>query len=505
MKKFLIGSLLLAAFSSPACAQRTLSLDSCRALALDHNKQMCISRMKQDVAKNIRKSARTKYLPRVTAAGGYLFTSREISLLSNAQKATLGSIGTTAMSGVGAGLQDFAGNLTTDQLNSLNGALADFNTSVTQLMGDLNGQIGDAATTLNAEGQKLADAFRTDTRNLWAGSVMVTQPLFMGGSIVAFNKLAELGEQLEASALEGTRQQTLYDIDKAYWTVVSLKHKRRLADSFLKLVQRLDSDVQKMVAEGVATRADGLTVSVKVNEAEMTVTQVEDGLTLARMYLCQLCGLPLGEEFTLEDEDAADLQTAPSELLPDTALAAANRPELKMLQTTIDMGKQSANLLKAGNLPQVLLIGGYTTTNPSVYDGFRRRFGGAWNVGVLVRVPVWNWGDVAYKVRAAKGATAIAEMQMADTREKIALQVNQSAFQLNEAHKRMAMAEASTKRAEENLRCADLGFHEGVMPLSTVMEAQTAWLQAQAQKIDAEIDVRLGQVNLNKALGTLQQ
>jgi len=36
-----------------------------------------------------------------------------------------------------------------------------------------------------------------------------------------------------------------------------------------------------------------------------------------------------------------------------------------------------------------------------------------------------------------------------------------------------------------------------------VMEAQTAWLQAQSQRIDAEIDVKLSQVNLQKALGTL--
>jgi outer membrane protein TolC len=35
------------------------------------------------------------------------------------------------------------------------------------------------------------------------------------------------------------------------------------------------------------------------------------------------------------------------------------------------------------------------------------------------------------------------------------------------------------------------------------MEAQTAWLQAQTQKIDAEIEVRLTQVSLKKSLGIL--
>ena len=66
------------------------------------------------------------------------------------------------------------------------------------------------------------------------------------------------------------------------------------------------------------------------------------------------------------------------------------------------------------------------------------------------------------------------------------------------------MAQANILRADENLRTANLGFREGVITPTTVMEAQTAWLQAQSQKIDAEIDVRLSQVDLQKALGTLE-
>ena len=66
------------------------------------------------------------------------------------------------------------------------------------------------------------------------------------------------------------------------------------------------------------------------------------------------------------------------------------------------------------------------------------------------------------------------------------------------------MAVANVEKADENLRCANVGFKEGVIPSTDVMEAQTAWLQAQSQKIDAEIEVKLSQVNLKKALGTLQ-
>ena len=74
---------------------------------------------------------------------------------------------------------------------------------------------------------------------------------------------------------------------------------------------------------------------------------------------------------------------------------------------------------------------------------------------------------------------------------------------MEEANKRLALADNSVRRADENLRTANIGFSEGVITPTTVMEAQTAWLQAKSQKIDAEIDVRLSQVNLRKAMGTL--
>ena len=143
-------------------------------------------------------------------------------------------------------------------------------------------------------------------------------------------------------------------------------------------------------------------------------------------------------------------------------------------------------------------------SNPNAFNGFQKKFGGFWHVGLLLRVPLWNWGDVKYKVRAAKGATAIAGLELEEAREMIELQVNQNAFRVGEANKKLAMAQANIARADENLRTANLGFSEGVISPTVVLEAQTSWLQAQSQKIDAEIDVKFSQVELQKALGTLQ-
>lgn len=494
MRKLLV-IYLLAGIITPAAAQRTLSLDSCRAMALRNNKQLSVAKLKQEVALNTRKAAKTKYLPKVDLLGGYEWTSQEVSLLKDSQKDMLRNLGTTASSALGEKATNMLGTLAQQGMITPQQA---------QALGNFMGsQIAPLAQTINGFGQGITDAFRTDTRNIFAAAVMLRQPIYMGGAITAANRMAEINEQLSANSFNAANQNTLYTIDQTYWTVVSLRQKERLAKSFLELVKKLDSDVHKMIQEGVATRADGLKVDVKVNEAEMAVTQVENGLSLAKMLLCQLCGLPVSDEITLADENTDNLSASAASAQFNMETAMSNRPELKMLENAVEISEQTTKLVRAAFLPQVALTGGYMVMNPNPFNGFEKEFSGVFNVGVLVRVPVWNWFEGAYKVRASKAATTMANLELDDAREKIELQVNQSSFKVKEANKRLAMAMKNAERAEENLRCANLGFKEGVMQSTEVMEAQTAWLQAHTQKIDAAIDVRLSQISLNKALGIL--
>jgi outer membrane protein TolC len=470
-------------------AQRLLTLDSCRAMALRNNKQMGLAKMKQEVNAYTRKSARTQYLPKINALGGYLWMSKEISILNDDQKSALSNLGTN----MGTKLQD--------ALSPLTSALP----AATQAK--MGSDLAQFAGALDQVGGGIVDGFRTDTRNMFAGAVTVTQPVFMGGAVIAANKIADINEQMAANSLEMKRQGTLYNIDQAYWQVVSLRHKQTLAESYVALVKKLKTDVQKMIDQGVATKGDGLSVGVRVNEAEMALTQVKDGLALSKMLVCQLIGLPVDEEIMLADEESTGIGGDVAVTQQHTGqadVAFANRPELKVLQNAVDLSKQATNVLKAGNLPQVMLMGGYAVSNPNTFNGFERKFGGVWNLGVLVRVPVWNWGDVKYKVRASKVTTAMASLEMDEARELIELQVNQSRFKVNEANKKLEMANANVANADENLRMANLAFKEGTASYTTVMEAQTAWNQAQSQLIDAEIGLKLSEVELQKALGTLQ-
>lgn len=475
--RILTGWLLVSVFTVQAQTME-LSIEECRTLAIENNKELRIASEKEQAAYHRRKAAFTNYLPKISAAGAYMRTSDELSLLSDEQKNALGNLGTN----VGGQLQ---------------GILQQY-PSLGEQLGPIAGSL---VGGLDAAGAGLVDALRTDTRNMTVASVMLTQPIYMGGKIVAYNKITRFAEQIAQSQHDQQLQEVILEVDRTYWQIVSLQSKKQLAESYLELVRKLDGDVDHLIEEGMATKADGLSIKVKVNEAEVTLIQVNNGLALSKMLLCQLCGLEMTTEVRLRDE-ATELPAGTTAADIETALE--NRPELRSLDMAQQIGKHKVTIARSEFMPNVALTGGYLTSNPSLTNGFQKKFNGLWNVGVVVKIPILTWGERRHKVQAARREAAIAAYQFEEAAEKVELQVTQSRQKMREATERYAAAARSQAEADENLRCATLGMQEGIIPVSNVLEAQTAWLSAHSERLTARIDVLLADLYLRKALGTLK-
>ena len=82
------------------------------------------------------------------------------------------------------------------------------------------------------------------------------------------------------------------------------------------------------------------------------------------------------------------------------------------------------------------------------FNGFQKRFTDLWNIGVTVQVPIWNWGENKYKVRASKTATTIAQLEMDDVRKKIDLEIEQNRLRLKDANKQLATSQKNMAAAE---------------------------------------------------------
>lgn len=440
-------------------AQQVRTLEECRELAVKNNKELQISSQKIKMSEDEKKAALTKYFPQLSASGAYMWNQKDLNLLD------MGALQSAISSSLG-GLAQLP--------------------AVGNVVGAIN------------------DVQHLDIQNVWVGNVSLVQPIFMGGKIVSYNQITRYARELAESMHDLKLQDIIYKTDETYWQVVSLVNKKKLADSYVSLLRQMDEDITAMIAEGVATEADGLSVKVKLNEAEIAQTKVDNGLALSRMLLAQICGLPLDEPFTLADESLDEVSVSPSEGVADINQAFANRQELRSLDLASKIYKKKERIVLSDMLPSVAFTANYFITNPNLMNGFKNEFAGMFNLGVLVKVPLSGWWEGTYKRNAARAETRIKQLEWEDAREKIELQVTQSVYKMNEANKKLASSTRNMQSAEENLRNANLGFEEGVIPALNLMQAQTAWFAAHSTLIDAQIDVKLTKVYYHKAMGDLK-
>ena len=446
-------------FASNITAQQVLSLEQCRKLAIENNKALKIASEQERIAYYEKKDALTKFFPDISFMGGYMRNQKNLHLISS--------------SAIPQGIT---------------------------LPFDIPG-IGNTIPISEDVRNAVWKMGEVDIKNIWAGGFTLTQPVFMGGKIIAYNDLRSYAQELAKTMRETQMTEVLVEVDNAYWQVVSVANKKRLAESFVKLMQKMDSDISAMEQEGVATKADRLSVNVKLNEAEMTLTKAENGLSLSKMLLSQICGLEISDQITLNDENIYDIQNADNSIdVPNVEEALSNRTEIKSLELATKIYGKQEKIALSEFMPNVALTANYLWTNPNLFDGFEKKFDGMWNVGVVLKVPL-NFVSSSSKLSVAKAQTRIKKFEMEEAKEKIKLQIHQSSYKLSEAQKKYTSAQKNVDKADENLRYANVGFEEGVIAASDVMAAQTAWLSAHSELIDAQIDIILCRIYLNKALG----
>lgn len=492
--KKLIITLFVLAFAGTAGAQQLLTLDTCRARALRANSGLKRNRVKLEETEAMQKAALWQMLPKVSVNGGYTWMEKQVNLLSNDDKEKLNHLGDNMNDDIRSSLH-----------SDLDGNMA-FGSTVADAIADALAS-SDFTGRINEMGHSVVEGLETDTRNTGFAMATVTQPIYMGGKLAAAYRTARLMHHLSGLEYDKEREATLVAVDAAYWQVVSVQHKKELADRYEALLDTLERNVQLAMEAEMATKGDLAKVRVKHNEARMNQTKATNGLHLAKMLLAQRCGMPLESEFSVAEvgglSNNEELATASDSLHNYHASLEEiyeHRGEMQMLRIGDSIAREGVRMAASGLKPNIVVTGGYLMSNPNVFDGFSNTWGGTWMAGVAVNVPLMHIGSI-YALKAAKAKRRELAWQTEEAKELIALQVNKVSYELELAYKKRTQAESLVDEAEENLRLADESFKAGMCSSSDLMMAQTAWLQAQTELVDANIEIEMGKIYLQQALG----
>lgn len=454
---YIIYALLLSAPCANAQHQVSLTLDSCKAMALRNQAAMKSAQLEIDKANETRRAALTKYFPTVSAMAGYFQSQHSLIDISTA---------------------DNNGNM---QITS-----SQTGETFQQQVADIQQQVDNIGLDINV--QQLIDDFveqygqdiRLQMLDHGAfANVMAVQPIFAGGRIIHGNQLAALGVAAAEQQLSMARNEVILTAEQYYWRVVSLREKMRTLDRAQQLLDTLERDAQAAHEAGVLGRNDLLKVRLKQNETKALRIQLEHGIALSTWALCQYIELPY----------SADTQYQ-LDALADTPLLSvgdgARRPEQQLLDIAVEAERLKYTMAVGEALPQVM-VGATYGTNNLIGNGFKSN-------GMLfatVNVPISAWWEAAHNARKAKLEQQQAELKRDDLGQLLQMQQTQAANEMVEAFQLLEVRRQAVADARENLQESDHYYQAGLASVADYLEAQTLLQQAEDALIDQQITYQL--------------
>ena len=483
----LVSSMVMTAFAGDTIYY---TLQQCRDLALTSGASSKAQEETMLAAKYNRQAALASMFPRITANGSYMWNSRDAHMLANS---TSLPFGTATVNPDGTASFEWSDASTLGKIEA-----AAKGTVFEDAVKDIS----------NKAGQKIADAYQVlydkltfDLTHVVVAHVGITQPIYVGGRLIQLYKIAKATETMANIEADAKHDATIYAVDEAYWRVVSVSKKKALANQYYQLLVQLEQDVQEALNEGLLTQSDLLKVTTKRGEAEVKKLQAENGLTLSNMALAQVCGLPLSTTFSL-DESGLSETTLTTDI--NVEAAVAGRTELQLLEQAEKIARSNAKLASAGLQPNIVASAGYMYTNPNVDNGFSSKWDGKgfFSAGVVVNVPIVHADDIL-RYKAAKHAANAVALKTDETRELLTLQTTQANQKLMEAQQKIALARLTENNAAEVLRMAQESYDAGMITASELMQAQTAWLAAATDLVDAEAEAKTTETLLRKYLQQL--
>ncbi len=488
MKKLII-LILLTPLS--VLSMEKLTMDRCREMALENNKALKMAAIDRETAAMQTVSAHRNFLPEISSNAGFLRRNKKYQLFDEDK-----FLPVIPHQGINPETGSFDPSIFQDPDLAPQVIVINPQTGEPVIDPDGNPVFQNYAWLPMEEG-------KFGQKNNYQAGVSLTQPIYAGGRIRAGYRMSKAGENIALSKEHLSVSEVIARTDELFWKVITMEEKDKLADAYQEMLGKLVSDLEDLLNEGIITQNQLMEARVRLNEVRLQKKRAENGLKLSRMALAQIIGMPIHSHFELKADFEPNPKPADSENL--TMQALSQRPEIKMLEETKGIYQEKIKMSRAEMLPVVGMSAGYTIMNPNPYGGFRDEFGGDWNIGISINIPIYHFGERRNRVSMAQKEASRQELRLEETREMVELEISQARFTFEEAQSEVSLTALSLEQAEENLRSAEDLFREGRATTRDVLEAQALWQQAHAANIRAKNQFRLAYTQLLKTSGELHQ
>ena len=333
----------------------------------------------------------------------------------------------------------------------------------------------------------------TDRRDV---GLAVRQTLYQGGRVGAGVDAAESAFAADNAALAAARSDLILAVRQA-WYQAAQAH--RLVISSEQGLARSSLNLEYAAAQlsaGLGTRPDVLRARVDVSAAELQLTQSRNALEGARAILNTLMGQSPAQPIALAlDVEEEPLGPLPSwEALRRTALET--REELRVAQARTARQEAAVRLARGGFLPTVNADVGVNwgaTSDLSARE--------SWSVGLVFSLPLFEGFATTAEHQAQKALLEASRFDEQVVRQQVEREVWDALLSEGAAARSLDNARALFAAARENLDAAQESYRQGLSSMIALVDARTAFSDAERILIQAAYDRRIAFAVLDRAIG----
>jgi outer membrane protein TolC len=269
-----------------------------------------------------------------------------------------------------------------------------------------------------------------------------------------------------------------------------------VADETVKQYETELERTQKMYRQGAVPKYDVLRVEVNLAAAQEDYIKSANNIDLSKASFNNALGIDLSTPVNIKKL----LTYIPWKVEYEKSLACAfkNRPEILQVDNMLSIAEEKIQYAKGERYPSVNLSAYYYSQNATLAQPPN-----TWSLTVGASVPIFHGGSIKARVEKSEEQLSQVNDQKTLTYQSVELDVKQSYLNLNEAFKRIDVAEKNVAQAEESKRMADLRYKGGVANIQEVLDTQTALTSAKKNYLQAIYDYEMAKISLKKAMGML--
>lgn len=345
-------------------------------------------------------------------------------------------------------------------------------------------------------------------RGMYNAGFSVQQPIYAGGKIRTANQLAKLGMESAAEQERMTRAEVIAQAENSYWSYMAVLDKLKLIKAYETQLDTLQRQMRVSMEAGMTIENDYLQVAAKLSEIKYQMLKVKNGANLCRLSLCYITGLSPETQIV-----PTDTLIAADALHSDIDLS--NRPEMKLLDLSVQASEYQIKMARADNLPQLGVSAGYTwygnIKNEGVteYEGQQIAYSETMNDAMFnavasLTVPVFHWGEGRKQVRKAKLDLENAQWEREKNTKLMTLEATNARNNLNESFAMIQAADFALQNANENLRVMRSKYEAQLASLTDLLAAQAQWQESSSNLIEAQTQYQIYEIEYLKAVGGLE-